>query len=73
MPGVMELFKAIRPRDINVEMGISLTNGEMTYYMFDEPALNSFDEELSMFRDSSTPYNIIGQRNDLAVKEGEHA
>lgn len=61
MPGVMELFNAIRPQDINLEIAISKERKELIYYMFDEPALNSFDQELSRSRDK-TAYNIIGYK-----------
>lgn len=61
MPGVMELFNAIRPQDINLEIAISKEPKELTYYMFDEPALNSFDDQLSRSRDKAA-YNIIGQK-----------
>ncbi len=42
-PGSMDAFRKLRPRDINIECGISDKEGEMIYYQFDEPALNSFD------------------------------
>lgn len=61
MPGGMDLFNAIRPDDINIEAAIANQRRELTYYMFDEPALNSFDEELSHGRDK-TAYNIIGKK-----------
>ena len=44
MPGSMKLFNRLRPRDINVEAGLSSSNEEMTYYIFKEKALNTFDE-----------------------------
>ena len=40
MPGSMEKFKKIRPRDINLEFAISNKNGTLVYHMFNEPALN---------------------------------
>lgn len=58
MPGSMELFNAIRPGDINVEAAIASEKREMTYFMFNDPALNSFHEELSRSRDQ-TAYRII--------------
>ncbi len=47
----MRLFDKHRPRDVNIETGIGATAGTVPFYMFDEPALNSFDEELSRSRD----------------------
>jgi len=46
-PGSMKAFNKIRERDINVEAGIGDSYGELDYYSFCEPALNSFDKELS--------------------------
>lgn len=43
MPGSMKLFNRMRPRNINVEAGLSSTEGEMIYYIFKEKALNTFD------------------------------
>lgn len=57
-PGSMELFRKYRPRDINIEMPISNNNKKVNYYMFDEPALNSFSTSLSKDRDVYTKYNI---------------
>jgi len=47
MPGSMKPFEKLRPRDINVERGVSDISGELEYYSFEEPALNSFDRSLS--------------------------
>jgi len=43
MPGSMKLFELIRKRDINLETGIASKKGTLTYYQFNEPALNTFD------------------------------
>jgi FkbM family methyltransferase len=42
MPGSMTLFNEHRPRDINIEMGVSLRRGSLRFSMFDDPALNGF-------------------------------
>jgi FkbM family methyltransferase len=60
-PGCMDLFNAVRPDDINIESAIANERREMTYFMFDDPALNSFDEKLSRSRDK-TAYSIIDRR-----------
>ncbi len=49
-PGSMRPFRWLRRRDVNLECGISSQEGEMTYFMFDEPALNTFSEELARER-----------------------
>lgn len=59
MPGSMKLFKLIRPRDINIECPIAEIEKEITYYMFNEPALNGFSEEISLSRDNHKAYKII--------------
>ena len=59
MPGSMEIFKKLRPRDINIEKAISDRNQVLTYYAFNEPALNGFSKELSEERDGHNEYKII--------------
>lgn len=59
LPGSMELFKQIRPKDINIELGISDNSGKLTYYQFNEPALNTFDSNIAEKRDGSNGYRII--------------
>jgi len=57
-PGVMAEFNKVRKRDVNLNVGVSLVPGELTYYMFDEPALNSFDEKLAKERSKKTANKI---------------
>ena len=54
MPGSMKIFNKLRTRDINIEKPISCEKKIMTYYMFNEPALNGFSKELSESRSSSS-------------------
>ena len=45
-PGSKTLFDKIRPRDINLELGISSESGTMTYYFISEDStMNSFSAE----------------------------
>jgi FkbM family methyltransferase len=45
-PGSKKLFDKVRPRDINIEAGISRERGEMTYYFIAEDSpMNSFSPE----------------------------
>ena len=44
-PGAMELFRRLRPNDINLELAVSDLKQTLTYYEFDDPALNSFRPE----------------------------
>lgn len=51
MPNSMKLFNKIRPRDINIEKPVSDKKQTLTYYAFNEPALNGFSESISNQRD----------------------
>lgn len=51
-PGSMESFKKMRPSDINLELAISNSARELTFYCFNEPALNGFSKELTDFREN---------------------
>jgi FkbM family methyltransferase len=52
LPGSKKQFDALRSRDVNLEIGISDSTGELTYYSFEEPALNTFDPKVAASRDS---------------------
>jgi FkbM family methyltransferase len=58
MPGSMNLFKRYRPRDINVECGVASHAGILTYYQFNEPALNTFDAN-EAYQKNKLPYKLI--------------
>lgn len=58
MPGSMDLFQKLRPRDINLEKPISERKQVLTYYMFNEPALNGFSKELSEQRNGQGQFFI---------------
>ena len=47
LPGSMKVFQKFRPRDINLEIAISEKEQNLTYYMFNEPALNGFSKSIS--------------------------
>jgi FkbM family methyltransferase len=60
MPGSMQAFREVRPRDVNLELGVGLEAGEKEYYIFNEPALNGFSKQLSMERENAHGiYKII--------------
>jgi len=58
MPGSMKLFNKIRHKDINLEKAVADKKQILTYYIFNEPALNSFSSELSEDRNSQGNYFI---------------
>lgn len=67
MPGSMLPFKWFRWRDINMETGIGPKEGSLTFFCFNEPALNTFDESLARNRDTGTPYRIV-KKVDVPVQ-----
>lgn len=58
MPDSMKSFEKIRPRDINIEKPVSDKKQVLTYYAFNEPALNGFSKKLSAQRDKQGNYFI---------------
>jgi len=67
-PDSMKLFEELRDGDINLELAVSDEQKTLTYYMFNEPALNSFDEELSLKRGLIKHYNIIDTKQIQTVR-----
>lgn len=61
-PAIHDLFRKMRSRDVNLQLGISDLPGELLYYEFDDPALNTFDEQLMRDRESNTSYRVIATR-----------
>jgi FkbM family methyltransferase len=59
MPGSMDAFHTLRPRDINLELPISSKEQLLKYYSFNEPALNTFSEEEAKKQDGKGSYKII--------------
>ena len=44
-PESISEFQEIRPRDLNLELGVASKEGIMTYHQYEESALNTFDNE----------------------------
>lgn len=49
-PDSLTIFNKFRPRDLNLNVAIGTEGPSLTYYKFEEPALNSFDQDLSLKR-----------------------
>lgn len=49
-PGAMQRFNDHRPRDVNVEIGIGKVRSTVSFHVFNEPALSTFDENLAVSR-----------------------
>lgn len=62
MPGSMGAFNKDRPLDINLEIPVSDKDEVLTYYIFNEPALNGFSKELSDSRNGLRQYKIIATK-----------
>jgi len=59
-PDSMKAFDKSRPADINIEAPVSSKKQNLTFYMFDEPALNGFSKQLSEQRSTNgQAYKII--------------
>ena len=58
MPGSMNLFNKLRPKDINIEKGVSLENNKIMFYQFNESALNTFSKK-EAFSKNKDGYKII--------------
>lgn len=58
-PDVVSLFKLERARDRNLQLGVSDAADILRYYVFDEPALNTFDRSLMQWRIANTPYKVV--------------
>lgn len=59
MPGSMDAFKEQRPRDINLEFGIAGEEGKLEYFIFNEPALNTFSREEADKKHNKYGYQIL--------------
>jgi FkbM family methyltransferase len=46
-PGSMKLFNEMRWKDINLEIAVANEKREMTYHIFNEPAVNTFDKKFA--------------------------
>ena len=63
MPGSMKSFDKFRKRDVNIEKPVSDKKQILTYYAFNESALNGFSKELSKERASgNNNFNIIFEK-----------
>ncbi len=58
-PNGIRAFRDRRPRDINLNVGISEDPGTLPYYRFSEAALNTFDEALVRQREHLEGYRLV--------------
>ena len=55
-------FEKERPQDINLNIGISDQVGELEYFMFDEPALNTLDKPTAIQKENVLGYKLLGTK-----------
>ena len=68
MPGSMEPFRRLRPRDRNVEAAIGHDSGTTrTFWVFNEPALNTFDEALARSKEGGPHGHAIIGKHDVPI------
>ena len=75
MPGSMDLFRAERPEDVNLELAIG-DGRQQTYFLFNEPALNGLNRTVAERRDGRSGNRIVDrlevQTSTLAAVFDEH-
>ena len=55
---LIENIKKIRSRDKVINAGVAPQNGEADFYVFNEPAISTFDKEEAQFREGQGNYQI---------------
>jgi FkbM family methyltransferase len=79
-PGSGKLFSKLRPGDINLELAVAAQPGTLTYHMFGEEALNTFDPLLArQYQDQGHPVlreiqmqtNTLSELLDKYLPEGQ--
>lgn len=58
-PSLMSAFRRHRKRDKNLNFGISDHAGEITFYEFNEPAINTFDQSIAISKNQIPQYHIV--------------
>jgi FkbM family methyltransferase len=56
----------MRPRDKTIECGVGVEQGVMTYFAFNEPALNTFSE-VEAIKKNHAPYHLIN-KTEMPIK-----
>lgn len=60
-PNSMQLFRKVRPRDINLEMPIHDSGAALPYFQYEEPAVNGFSRQLSEHRAANGKFKQTSQ------------
>jgi len=62
LPGTARSFKRWRPKDIVLEMGVSEQPATLTYHMYNEPAVNTFDAAAVARMAAEGRYRLVDKR-----------
>jgi FkbM family methyltransferase len=62
-PDAIKAFRRYRPSDVNVCVGVSDTAGDLSFHLFNEPALNTFDADLAKERARLPDYWLLETRS----------
>jgi len=65
-PNLIDQFIASRPNDINLALGVGLDEAAMVFHIFNEKALNTFDENLAAER-SKVPHYYVEAKRKVAI------
>lgn len=67
LPGSMEIFEKERPRDTNICCGVG-AKGKLKFYIYDEPAVNTFDQAVVEQRKSENYAFSVVDTQHIDVK-----
>jgi len=62
MPGSMELFKKERPYDVNLEIAVAKESKDLTFYIFNEKALNTFSKIQATKKNHYKNFRIVEEK-----------
>ena len=62
-PGTEALFDRYRPHDVNLELGINNSSEPLDFYIFKEPALNTFDKKTAFEHISSGKWELLHKKS----------
>jgi FkbM family methyltransferase len=68
MPGSMKVFNQVRKRDINLEIPIGIDGANVSYYEFEDKALNGFESSTLKNKDQSKSQNQIKKIHKLKAR-----
>lgn len=70
-PDAIAVFEKERPKDINIQAGVSEHEGILRYFLLNDPALNSFNEKLVNATVENPRYWVVNTKDVAVVKLGD--